>query len=60
MTIAETEPARAIRNAMERIRIVSEGTPVEGHVEEERAIIEDALRALSPEVSNRFDTPDAT
>lgn len=49
MTIAETEPVRAIRNSLERLRIVSEGTPVADHVVEERAIIEEALRVLEPE-----------
>ena len=58
MTIAETEPVRAIRNSLERLRIVSEGTPVADHVVEERAIIEEALRALEPEASTRADNPD--
>lgn len=42
-TLADVDPARAIRNAMERLRRAADGTPIEGHVREESAIVESAL-----------------
>lgn len=47
-TLAENDPARAIRNALTRLRVASKGTKVERHVEEEGAIIERALEVLAP------------
>lgn len=48
-TIVDTDPARAIRNALERLRRAADGTPIEGHVREESVIVERALRALAPD-----------
>lgn len=48
-TIIETEPARAIRNALERLRLRAAGTPIETDVAAESAIIEAALVVLAPE-----------
>lgn len=47
MSIVRDEPARAIRNAMERLSRVAAGTPLETHVAEERAIVEEALGAIA-------------
>lgn len=47
--LTEADPARAIRNALERLARVSSGTALEHHVEEESKIVKDALRALAPD-----------
>jgi hypothetical protein len=46
-TLAEDEPERAIRNAMERLRRRAEGTPIEEDVRAESAIVDTALAAMS-------------
>ena len=48
-TLAESDPALAIRNAMERLRRRAEGTPIEDDVRAEGVIVEEALQVLSPE-----------
>lgn len=45
-TLAELEPERAIRNALERLTRAAVGTPFGHHVEAERVIIEKALEEL--------------
>lgn len=45
-TLAEDDPIRAIRNAMERLRRAADGTAFESHVREESAIVEAALETL--------------
>jgi hypothetical protein len=49
-TLAQIDPARAIRNALERIEIrVAKYPMIAGAIAEERAIVEAALRTLTGE-----------
>lgn len=45
-TLAQENPVRAIRNALERLARLSSGTQLEEHVAAERAIVESALVVL--------------
>lgn len=47
MSVAKEDPARAIRNAMERLERASSGTPLADHVIAERRIVEEALTTIA-------------
>lgn len=46
--LADEDPIRAIENALERLGRAAEGTSLESHVAEERAIVARALVVLVP------------